>query len=120
MKYLTRGIKQSLGEYDYMRGYLNWHDIMVLAETNKYKSYDQNIDMFKEKTIYMNCQAEDEIATRFWEVFTSLNYEDKKGYLNLVSGKSRIGDVKHRYAMDHRIRVESSMAEDEIPKSKPS
>lgn len=120
MKYLKRGIKQSLGEYDYMRKYLNWHDIMVLAETDKFKSYDQNIDMFKEKTNYINCQADDQIATWFWEIYTSLNYEDKKGYLNLVSGKSRIGDVKHRYAMDQRIRVESNMAENEIPKSRPS
>jgi len=56
----------------------------------------------------------------FWKIYTDLNYEDKKGYLNLVSGMSRLGDVKHRYAMSHRIRVDSSMAEGGTPKSKAS
>ena len=103
-----------------MRHYMNWHDLMVLTETNKFKEYDETLETFKEKTVYINCQADDEMIKKFWEVYTALNYENKKGYLNLVSGTSRIGDVKHRYTMDHRIRVDSSMAEDETPKSKPS
>lgn len=57
---------------------------------------------------------------KFWEIYEKLNYENKKGYLNFVSGKSRIGDVKHRYFQEHRIRFDSTMEEGETPKSKPS
>lgn len=104
-----------------MRQYLNWHDLMECAETDKYKEYDgEGVTRLKEKTIYMNCQADDEQNKKFWEIYTALNYEDKKLYLNFVSGKSRLGDKPHRYAMDHRIRVDSNMAEGDTPKSKPS
>ena len=99
-----------------MRQYLNWHDLMVLAETDKYKDYEgEGITLFKEMTIYMNCQADDEWVKKFWDIYTALSYEDKKIYLNFVSGKSRLGDKKHRYPMSHRIRVESSMAEGDTP-----
>ena len=91
------------------------------SDVNMLKQYDgEGIERLKENTIYMNCQSEDEQIKMFWQVYTALNYEDKKGYLNLVSGKSRIGDKKQRYAMSHRIRVDSSMAEGETPKSKAS
>lgn len=120
MKHLRRGIKRALGDKDHMRQYLNWHDIMVLCETDKYKNFNELIDLFKSKTKYINCQAEDEIATWFWDIYQCLNYEDKKGYINLVSGKSRLGDVAHRYAMDHRVRVDPEMPENSVPKALPS
>ena len=125
MKHIKVGIKQSLGDFDYLRHYLNWHDLMDLTETkqdvNMYKQYDgDGIERLKENTIYMNCQAEDEQIKMFWTVYSALNYEDKKGYLNLVSGKSRLGDKSHRYAMSHRIRIDSTMSEGEMPKSKAS
>lgn len=120
MKHLKRGIRQALGDFDYMRHYLNWHDLMVLTETSKYKQYETGLELFKEKTVYINCQAEDDQVKKFWEIYEKLNYENKKGYLNFVSGKSRIGDVKHRYFQEHRIRFDSTMEEGETPKSKPS
>ena len=49
MKHIKHGIKQSLGDFDYMRQYLNWHDLMELAETDKYKEYDgPGIERLKE------------------------------------------------------------------------
>ena len=115
---MKRGIKHSLGELDYLRSYLNWHDIMELTETDKFKTYD--IDLLKKKTIYLNCSAEDEQIENFWKIFTALNYEDKKAYLNFTCGGSRIGDKEHRQKQEHRIRVDSDMAVDETPTSKPS
>jgi len=98
---------------------------MDLAESkndvNMNKQFEgEGLERLKENTIYMNCQVEDEQIKMFWQVYSGLNYEDKKGYLNLVSGKSRLGDKNHRYAMSHRIRVDSSMAEGDTPKSKAS
>lgn len=96
---MKRGIQQSLGDFNYLRQYLNWHDIMVLIESNKLKHYDSEsgIELFKEKTAYIDCKKSDEVVVNFWKIFTDLNYEDKKGYLNFVSGKSRIADVAHRW-----------------------
>ena len=47
-------------------------------------------------------------------------YPDTKAYFEFVSGRSRVGDVKHRYHADHRIRIDSSLPEGDAPKSKPS
>ena len=118
MQYIKAGIRHSLGDMDYLRRYLNWHDVMVLTETNKYKQYD--VELLKEKTIYINCDAENAQVVRFWNVFKELNYEDTKAYFHFVSGRSRVGDVKHRYHADHRIRIDSSLPDGDAPKSKPS
>ena len=91
---------------------------MVLTETKALKQYD--IELMKEKTIYINCQKEDTQIENFWKIFTALNYEDKKAYFNFVSGKSRMADVARRFTQEHRIRVDANLAEDETPKSKPS
>ena len=40
MQYIKAGIRNSLGDMDYLRRYLNWHDVMVLTETDAYKQYD--------------------------------------------------------------------------------
>lgn len=92
---------------------------MVLSETDILKKYS-NLDLIKEKTIYINCQVEDEMIVNFWKIFEELNGEDKKTYFNFVSGKSRIADVKERFYQEHRVRVDSNMAADETPKSKPN
>ena len=118
MQYIKAGIRNSLGDMDYLRRYLNWHDVMVLTETDAYKQYD--LELLKEKTIYINCDAENAQVVRFWNVIKDLNYEDTKAYFNFVSGRSRVGDVKHRYHADHRIRIDSSLPEGDAPKSKPS
>ena len=36
-----KGISHTLGDMDYMRQYLNWHDVMVLAEKGKFKNYEK-------------------------------------------------------------------------------
>lgn len=119
IKHVKRGVQKVLGDFNYLRQYLNWHDIMVLSETDKLKQYN-NLELIKEKTIYINCQAEDEMIANFWKIFEKLNSEDKKAYFNFVSGKSRIADDAERFYQEHRVRVDANMAENETPKSKPN
>lgn len=80
MKHIKMGIKGTLGEMNYIRSFLNWHDLMVLVETKILKNFDKEdgIAMFKENTVYEGNPCEDENIARFWKIFDAFNYEDKK------------------------------------------
>lgn len=94
MSHIRMGLKHSLGEKSYLTEYINWHDAMVLTETPKAKTHD--IALFKEATEYVNCAAADNMPEWFWSIFEQFNYEDKKAYLNFVSGRSRTAYVPAR------------------------
>ena len=85
------GIKTTLGDMSYLRSFLTWHDLMLFGEKDHEKKYDtdEGKEMFKQNTDYENCSDEDDLVKWFWNVFNAFNYEDKKAYMNFVSGKSR-------------------------------
>lgn len=128
MSHIRMGFKHTLGEKSYLTEYINWHDAMVLSEPSKFKTHD--MEYFKEITEYVNCAAADNMPEWFWSTFEKFNYEDKKAYLNFVSGRSRTryvlgelsadnDDVKHKYFKSHKITVDASKAEGAEINSKP-
>ena len=124
MHHVRVGIKTTLGDMSYLRSFLTWHDLMLLAEKDHQKKYDtdEGKEMFKKNTDYENCSDEDDLVKWFWNVFNAFNYEDKKAYMNFVSGKSRCMHVleKARFFKRHRIVKKSDKPEGDVPTSKPS
>jgi len=93
MSYVRRGIKNTLGDISYLTKFLNWHDMMILAEKMNTKLYD-DVAALKSKIKYVDCddagENKDHI-TMFWKIYEAFNYEDKKNLFRFWLGRSRIG-----------------------------
>lgn len=121
MKFVRKGLKNTLGEITYLTKFLNWHDMMVLTEKTYVKEYD-NVEFLKEKIKYIDCEESGENKDHikmFWKIYESLNYEDKKNLFRFWLGRSRIGWKLHdKHTEEFRIRLQHDLPDKE-PQSKP-
>ena len=40
MKFVKKGVKNTLGDISYLTKFLNWHDMMILTEKTHLKEYE--------------------------------------------------------------------------------
>lgn len=115
MKFYKKGVAHILGDMHYMLKYLNWHDMMMQAETDKWKKYDA-YELIQTCT---ESDAENEQVKRFWNVYKALNHEDKKLFWQFVTGGTRIPDIEHRWKTKLVIKIDETKAADSKPTSRP-
>ncbi len=127
MAHLKKGMSITLGQMDFFREYINWHDMMLMVETvydsegkedRKLSSYSK-IDMLKQCTTYVNCDADNEQVKSFWNIYKDLNPEDKKIFFNFVGGRTRLGDLPQRFHKNLTIRIDPEIPAGDRPRSLP-
>ena len=125
MQHVRLGLETTLGDAHYMTRFLSGHDMMSVCEgaEGKRVAYEKT-DRIKGLVKYVDCQRDEdphrEHLDRFWEIFTSFNYPEKRSLFELWTGRTRLREEGHRLAKEElRIRIDPTMDSSQIPRSRP-
>lgn len=59
MRHVKRGVVHTLGDADYLRRFVNWHDLMIASEGHCLKAcHDKSRSLVVEHTKYFGCDDE--------------------------------------------------------------
>ena len=117
MEAIKKGMRLVTGNAYSFLDYMNWHDIMELAEKDKLKNYSS--ELLKEATVYENAAKDDDVIVQFWKVYDKLNREDRKLFFNFTGGRSHLADIADRFDKKLTIRVDPGLEVNSKPTSVP-